>query len=457
VASQVPPKDPSRHFRLPVDRVFTMRGFGTVVTGTLISGRVRLDDEVEAHPIGERFRVRGIQVHGAPAPEALAGQRTALNLAGGDASRLARGVTLTAPGLFRPVQAADCLFELLPSAKPLRHRAPVHFHTGTAEVIAEARLLESGQPLAPGSRCFVRFLLREPVLLLPGDRFIVRMFSPVVTIGGGTVVEIGPPARLKRRETAERLKELARRSAEERVALLVASAPYGLPFTELVARTGLTLAQLEAAAHGQSLVLLREPQPWLIAHSHLAALASRLQAALDQFHRANPLQPGMSREALRAREAAGAPSFLLEAAIAAAGNIVAEGELLRLAGHSVRLRQEEAEALARIERAFERAALAAPSTAEVLAQCGVEPARARTLLQILLRDKRLVRVGDELVFHAGAIDQLRRLVAAHRGERFTVAQFKDWTGVSRKYAIPLLEYLDRERVTMRQGDTRVVV
>jgi len=457
VASQAPPKDAAHHFRLPVDRAFTMRGFGAVVTGTLISGRVRLEEEVEAHPVGQRFRVRGIQVHGVAATEASAGQRTALNLAGGDTSRLARGVTLTAPGLFRPVQVADCLFQLLPSSRPLRHRAPVHFHSGTAEVIAEVRLLESGHELSPGSRSLVRFVFREPVLLLPGDRFIVRMFSPVVTIGGGKVVEIDPPLRLKRRESAERLQALASGTPGERLALLAGASPHGMALAELVARTGLTRTQIEAAARAAPLVLLREPEPWLMARAALAGLASRLQAALEEFHRANPLLAGMPREALRARELAGAPAFLLEAAVAAAGNIVAEGDLLRLAGHSIQLREEEAEALARIESAFEQAALAVPSTAEVLAQSGVEAARARTLLQMLLRQKRLIKVGDDLVFHAGAIERLRRLLAAHRGERFTVAQFKDWTGVSRKYAIPLLEYLDRERVTLRQGDTRVVV
>jgi selenocysteine-specific elongation factor len=456
VASEVTEKDASRHFRLPVDRAFSMRGFGAVVTGTLVSGRVRLEDEVEAHPGGERFRVRGIQVHGASATEAVAGQRTALNLAGGETGQLARGVTLTAPGLFRPTQAVDCLFELLPSAKPLKHRAPVHFHSGTAEVIAEARLLAAGEALAPGRRAFVRFLLKAPVLLLPGDRFIVRMFSPVVTIGGGAVLEIDP-AGLRRAESARRLESLAVGGPARHVSLLVGDSAYGAGKAELIARTGLTAAEIDSVARPETFVVFREPQPWLIGRAGFEMLAARLEAALGEFHRQNPLLAGMPKEALRTQEIPDAPPFLLDALIGASRNLVAEGEAVRLAGHSVRLKGDEEEALARIERAFERGGLAVPSTGEVLAKAGVEPGRARTLLQILLRQKRLIRAGDELVFHASAIESLRRLLAAHKGERFGVPEFKEWTGVSRKYAIPLLEYLDRERVTLRQGDARVVL
>ncbi len=203
-AAEVAEKDSTRHFRLAVDRTFAMKGFGRVVTGTLLSGSVHIEDEVEIHPLNETVRVRGIQVHGESAQRAVAGQRTALNLAGPAAAKVERGMSLTHPGLFRPTRTVDCRFDLLTTAKPLKNRAPVHFHAGTAEIIAEARLLESAEPLAPGHGALVRFLLREPVLLLPGDRFIARMFSPVVTIGGGTVLEIAPPARMRKAAAAQR-------------------------------------------------------------------------------------------------------------------------------------------------------------------------------------------------------------------------------------------------------------
>ncbi|MGB9606189.1 MAG: selenocysteine-specific translation elongation factor, partial [Bryobacteraceae bacterium] len=185
VGAETPEKDATRHFRLPVDRAFSLRGFGTIVTGTLVSGTVASDEEIEAHPAGWRLRVRSIQVHGQAVERARAGQRTALNIAGAEPAEVSRGTVLTAPGLFRPVTQFDARLELLPSARPLKNRAPVHFHAGTAEIEAEVRLLEGTDALQPGQSCWARILLREPTLLLPGDRFIIRMFSPVVTIGGG--------------------------------------------------------------------------------------------------------------------------------------------------------------------------------------------------------------------------------------------------------------------------------
>ncbi len=457
MAARTPEKDATRHFRLPVDRSFSMRGFGTVVTGTLISGSVAREQELEAHPGRQRLRVRGIQVHGRPVERALAGQRTALNLAGAEPAELPRGTVLTAPGLFAAVRELDCRLELLPSARPLKHRAPVHFHAGAAEVEAEVRLLE-GQTLAPGAQAWARLLLREPVLVLPGDRFIIRMFSPVVTIGGGLVVDIAG-RRYRRGEPAgERLSTLAWAGAAQRIALLVREAPYGMSAASLIARTGWMPAEIEQAAREAGLLVLRKPEPWLADPLWAQRATAALREALADFHRRNPLQPGMPKQELRGRLLPGAPSFLLDALIEhSAGALVPEGDIVRLAAHRVRFAQQEEQALAAIEQAFLAAGLAVPATAEVLAKSGLPPARARELLQILIRRGKLLRLGDELVFHADALEQLRALLAQHRGERFSVGRFKDLTGVSRKYAIPLLEYLDRERVTRREGDERVVL
>lgn len=194
IAAAIPGKDASRHARLPIDRSFSMRGHGAVVTGTLISGTLALQEEVELYPAGTRARIRGLQVHGTGVVRARAGERTAVNLAGIDSADATRGMVLSRPGLFQSTKQVDTVFDLVPGAHPMKHRAPVHFHAGTAEVEAEARLLSSLTPMQPGTRSHVRFLLHEPLLLLPGDRFIVRMFSPVVTIGGGIVLDIAAPA-----------------------------------------------------------------------------------------------------------------------------------------------------------------------------------------------------------------------------------------------------------------------
>lgn len=457
IAATVEVKDTSRHFRLPIDRSFSMRGFGTVVTGTLLAGSVAPEQEVEAHPGAKRLRVRGVQVHGRAVERAWAGERTALNLAGADPSELPRGMVLTAPGLFHATDRIDCVLDLLPGSSPLKHRAPVHFHAGTAEVEAEARLLESDAPMKPGARAYVRFLLRRPLLLLPGDRFIVRMFSPVVTIGGGTVLDIAAPAKARRPEAAARLKKLEQETAAGRIALLVGESAHGLGFAEIVGRTGLREDQIAGAAQSDRFVRVAEPQRWLLDAAWVRDRVERLREVLKEFHRQNPLQPGLAKEDLRSRVLPGAPPFLLDALLARAKDVVSEGELMRLASHRVSLKEDEEEAVSKIEQLFQAAGLAVPATAEALEKSGVEPARARSLLQILLRNRKLVRVGDDLVFHVSAIEKLRELLSPRKGRRFSVPEFKEWTGVSRKYAIPLLEFLDRERVTRREGDSRVIL
>jgi len=456
-AETVVEKSAAGHFRLPLDRAFTIRGFGTVATGTLISGAVRKEQEVELHPGGRRLRVRGVQVYGEPAEQAVAGQRTALNLADIEPSELARGIVLAAPGLFRTTRQVDCSLELLRSAKPLKQRAPVHFHAGTAEIEAQVRLLGGGTVLQPGQRAWARIVLREPALLLPGDRFIIRMFSPVVTIGGGVVLDTAGLRYRQADRVAERLSILAKAPLPERIALIVSESRYGLDMGALVARTGLLESAIETAATSASLLQWKQPQPWFVDHICFESARDKLLKAVREFHQRNPLLPGIPKQDLRGRELPDAPPFLFDALLAQAREIVVEGENVRLATHKLVLKQDEEQARTAIERAFEQAGLAVPALPEVLAKSGVEAARARSLLQILLREKRLIRVSDDLVFHHAAMEKLRQMVAVHKAARFSVGAFKDWTGISRKYAIPLLEYLDRERVTRRDGDERVVL
>jgi selenocysteine-specific elongation factor len=456
-AETVVEKSAAGHFRLPLDRAFTIRGFGTVATGTLISGAVRKEQEVELHPGRRRLRVRGVQVYGDPAEQAVAGQRTALNLADIEPSELARGMVLAAPGLFRTTRQVDCSLELLRSAKPMKQRAPVHVHAGTAEIEAQVRLLGGATVLKPGERAWARIVLREAALLLPGDRFIIRMFSPVVTIGGGVVVDTAGIRYRKADRVAERLRVLSEAPLAERIALLVRESRYGLDMSTLVARTGMLESAIEAAAASAPLLFWKQSQPWFVERGWFESVREKLPGVVREFHQRNLLLPGIPKQDLRGREMPDAPPFLFDALLAQAREIVVEGENVRLASHKLVLKQDEEQARAAIEHAFEQAGLAVPSLPEVLAKSGVEGARARSLLQILLREKRLIRVSDELVFHRAAMEKLRQMLAVHKAARFNVGAFKDWTGVSRKYAIPLLEYLDREHVTRREGDERVVL
>jgi len=277
----------------------------------------------------------------------------------------------------------------------------------------------------------------------------------VVTIGGGAVIDLGEVRYRKAVPAGARLDVLASGNPQARIALLVRESKFGLGANELVARTGLLASEIATASTGT--VTIAQAQPWYIDRSWFQAARDRLVKAVRKFHTDQPLLPGIAKQDLRNRELPDSPPFLIDALLSDTKDLVVEGETVRSRGHQVVLKEEEEQARAAIESAFERAGLTAPAMDDVLAQSAVEPARARRLLAILLREKRLVKITNDLVFHQTALDKLRTMLAARRTERFGVGAFKEWTGISRKYAIPLLEFLDRERVTRREGDERIVL
>lgn len=453
-ALRVPARETLQGFRLWVDRSFTLPGFGPVVTGTVLSGSVAIEQEVEVHPSGTRLRVRGVQVHGMRAGRAGAGQRAAVNLAGPDSDTLARGFALVEAGAFRPTQAFDASIDLLEGIGPVKSRLPVHLHAGTAEVEAEVRFYDAVAPDAPGER-FARVVLWETLLVVPGDRFIVRRSSPVETIGGGVVVDAHPP-RANRRALEQRARQLAKADLGTRIGLLLREAPHGLRPDVLAERAGIRADVMLRVANSDMRVY-GSPPAWLMHRETAERIAAHWLGRLGDFHRENPLLPGIPKEDLRSRDLPGVPPFVFDVLAASNPSIRVTGDVVHLVSHKIALQRDEEDAIARIEAAFRDGGLAVPGTAEVLKSSGVELTRARALLQVLLRNKRLVRTGDDLVFHASALDSLRHALAVRRGSTFSVADFKDWTGVSRKYAIPLLEWLDRERVTRREGDARVIL
>jgi selenocysteine-specific elongation factor len=465
-AQAVPARDATRHLRLPIDRAFAMKGFGTVVTGTLVAGTLEPEDEVELYPMRKRVRVRGLHSGGKAVERAVAGQRTAVNLAGLEREEIQRGMVLAPPGIFQPTERLDARVTLLASARPLKNRARVHFHQGTAERIAEVVLLGRDE-LAPGESAFAQLRLSEPVLLLPGDRFIFRQFSPVVTIGGGTVLDARAP-RHRRNDPAVAafLETLERGNRDEILAALAAASLRGLTLAEIISRTGWTEAEVRHAANhlsaAKQLRIVAE-QPLTIASAKtLAELAAALKAAVEEFHRANPLLPGIPKQELRGR--AGNPrAEVFQTALddlVRAKVVTMSGDLVQRAGREIALSADEARAKELIEKEFESAGLTVPSFAAVLEKLPVERIRAQKILQILLREKVLVKVADDLVFHRSAVARLREVLAKYRkerGEKLPIPAFKELTGITRKYAIPLLEYLDREHVTRRVGDERVIL
>ncbi len=487
VASQALAKDAAAFVRLPIDRVFTMKGFGTVVTGTLITGTIAAagsQSELEVFPAlagsPQRVRVRGVQVHGGSAAEARAGERTALNLAGVSVEQLARGMMLATPDALVASQRIDARLHLLSSAKPLKHRAKVHFHAYAGEQIAEVYVQGDVKCVVPGGKALVQLRLAAPVLLLPGDHFILRQFSPMVTIGGGEVVDAHPLAKsaksavsskgaskgASKAEAARWREILASGSAEEKLGARIARRGRdGLSLAQAVAETGLRREPLEqlAATLVEARSAVRTNDLFLDAQE-FKQLAEEMLKTVWAFHAANPLVAGMGRGELEEKLRAAREVFAFTlAALVRAGKLGQTGEAVHVAGRSVQMKDDETEARAEIERGFASAGLQVPALKEVFAGLKVDLVRAQKIVTLMLRQKTLVKVSEELVFHGKALEELRARVLGLKSTagsaqtspvRLDVARFKELTGVSRKYAIPLLEWLDRERVTRRVGDAR---
>jgi selenocysteine-specific elongation factor len=466
-AAEVRGKDSARYFRLPIDRAFAMKGFGPVVTGTLMSGSVGPGDEVELFPSGEKLRVRGVQSGGKAVERATPGQRTAVNLAGIDHTALRRGMVLAAPGKFRKTRRIDVRLELLASARKIKQGTRVHFHAGTVETIAEV-FFHGEMELPPGGSAFANLKLQDEVLVLPGDRFIMRQFSPVVTIGGGVILD--PLARRPMLRDTGRgtfLATLEKGSREEVLSSMTERALLGLGHDEIVARTAWTEKEIKEAVEKLSTagrVKIVSTQPLvLLSGKSFEEVRKKLLEKVEKFQKENPLTPGIAREDLRASLGRRVRAETFRAALEDLGaqkKLDAQGELVKKAGSEIALLPEEAKAKEQIEAAFASGGLAVPSVKEVLDKLPLEAKRAEKLLQILLREKSLVRVTQELIFHSRALAQLKGQLSTYKkskGDRISVPVFKELTGITRKYAIPLLEYLDRERVTRRAGDERVIL
>ncbi|HTB92758.1 MAG TPA: SelB C-terminal domain-containing protein, partial [Candidatus Sulfotelmatobacter sp.] len=466
-ARAISAKDTGRYFRLPIDRSFAVKGFGSVVTGTLFSGHIAVGDEVELLPSGEILRVRGLQTGGKSVERADAGQRTAVNLAGIEHTAIQRGMVLSSRGRLRTTRRLDVRLELLPGAPLLKHRAQVHFHAGTLETIGEVYLL-GARELAPGGSALAQIRLQDETVLVRGDRFIVRQFSPVVTIGGGVVLD--PLARrfsAKDTRRAQFLAALEKGSREDILQAMAERNILGITAEDIIVRTGWIAGEILSAAKTlaeTNLIRIVSNEPLILfAESLFTEIGKKLLAKVERFHKENLLLPGISREELKAslgrrvrpETFAAALQLLLEQK-----KIAVQGEFIKKAGTEVTLAPEEVRAKEQITQAFAKAGLAVPSVKEVLAQLKIETARAERLLQILLREKVLVRVSADLIFHNDALDALSGLLVQYKktkGERISVPAFKELTGITRKYAIPLLEYLDRQRQTRRAGDERVIL
>ena len=457
-AARLQPRDSAAIARLPIDRVFTMKGFGTVVTGTLVAGTIHREDELEVLPGARKVRVRGIQVHGEKTESAFAGQRTALNLAGATTDDLVRGMTLVAPAILETTRRMNVSLQLLNSApRPLKNRARVHFHSHTMETVAEV-VLSGSQQIAPGEQTFARLKLSEAALIHPGDRFVIRQFSPLLTIGGGVVLDAATFPRL--RAQSDFLKALASDDPRRGMAARIGRRLHqGISISRLVAETGWTRNVIEAYTARMAGDLVRTGEVLLL-RSEMEGLELRILDKTSDFHKKNSLAGGINKEELRALVDTSSEVFeLATTGLIRDKKIEVVNDLVRLPGRGVVMKDDEAESRKTIEAAFASAGLKVPALQEVLASLKVDLPRGQKIVTLLLRDKVLIKISDQLVFHRTALEELRRLLAAYKAKSASidVAHFKELTGVSRKYAIPLLEYMDRERVTKRVGDARTLL
>jgi len=472
LATSVRSRDGAGEVRLPIDRVFTVKGFGTVVTGTLVSGTIHDETELVVLPRERVVKVRGLQVHGRREAEAGPGHRVAVNLGGVEVGEIARGDTLCARRAFEPTQRLDAVVELLAEARALRHGARVRFHQGTTELLGRVAVAADRTEkaaiaeIAPGTSAYVRVRLEAPAVLTRGDRFILRAYSPSLTIGGGLILDPHPPrAGVRTTAALERFRRLDGPDGIQGVdgavlAFVDERGDGGLPADALISRAGLSRpsaeASMERLVRAGSIVRVAD---LLVAPPVLQGLAQRLLTALKTHHDSQPLSEGLPREEARERLFGRSSPHIFDhvlTTLAATGQIVVR-ERLALAGHRVSLSSDDSRTRDEIERILKDAGLAPPDAATLQALVNAPAAIVDRISGLLVRQKTLVKL-DALLFHADALAQLKADVRGLKANaRVDVPAFKERYGITRKYAIPLLEYLDRERITRRVGDARVVL
>jgi selenocysteine-specific elongation factor len=465
VCRDVPERSPSSIFRLPVDRVFTMKGFGTVITGTLISGQVHLGELVMLYPSRITSKVRGIQVHNSSVETARSGMRTAVNFQGLDKASVNRGDILSSPNALFPSYMVDVSFSYLSSnRRALKNRTRIRFHTGTSEILGNLILLDR-EEVQPGDTVVAQARLDTPVAVIKDDRYVIRSYSPVRTIGGGGVLNPIPPKHKRfRPDIVEGLVNLPVMSPEEMVSYRVREyGNRGVSFAQLRIMTSIPDKKLETGIQNllsRKEILMTDRENRMYLHSeHFNGLMQEMIQLLEQFHRGNPLKPGMSKEELKSRLPGEISPRLFQLLISDLGRnqkIVLEENIIRLATHVISLGADQSGIREKILRIYLESGLTPPYFKEFCKNESLDPSRAKEVLMLLVDEGQMVRIKDDLFFHSRPISAIRQELVAflNKNGEITTPQFKELTGISRKYLIPLIEYFDSKNVTIRVGDIR---
>ena len=467
VVQNIPKKNDCGIFRLPVDRVFTMKGFGTVVTGTLISDSISVGEDVLILPEEINTRIRGIQVHNQPTQEATAGQRTAINLQGIEKESLQRGDVLARYGTIVPSIRLDVYIDYLKNnAKSLKNRTLTRLHTGTSEIIARVILIEKDE-LAPGEKGFAQLILEKKDVVVTGDRFVLRSYSPITTIGGGLIIDPLPPKHKRlNKKVIEELATLLNGTLPKKIEVILERAGFaGTNLRHLVFRLGTNAKNIKEALQSilsqKSALITDKEETNIISASFYEKLAQSAAEIISQYQKKNPLREGISKEELKAslgRDISPKLFFMLLQNLADQKKIEVDKETVRLFGHKVTLADDLNSIRQAILKIYNEAGLTPPSFKDVINNFQDKKTEAQNIIKLLLKDGSLIKINEELIFTREALDNLRKNYKALlvKEGKATPVSFKELTGLSRKYIIPLMEYFDTDKLTMRVGDHRIL-
>ncbi|MDQ3062832.1 MAG: SelB C-terminal domain-containing protein, partial [Acidobacteriota bacterium] len=475
LALKIPVRRNETVARLPIDRSFSVKGFGAVATGTLVSGEIGEADELEILPLKKIVRVRGLQTHGKTVKTVRAGQRAAINLGGIEHSEIVRGMVLAEKAVLRPTQIFDAQIENLKDArKSLKTRQRVRVHIGTIEALARVQIINEKNEIAPGEKDFVQLRLETPIVCVPNERFIIRSYSPQITIAGGRVLDNSTQKHRRRdaetvKKQLEKLIEADDDKTKQMKLRLEAAAEHGLTFADLQARTGWRREVLKRAiAENVENRAIIEAESFFVARMPFENLKAKTFTAIENFHRREPLAKGMLQATLREKIFAHFPVEIFKAVISnleQENKIATEKDAVKLAAHNLDLSGEEKLLRETLQKIYRTAKLEVPKLEDALTEAigttKSDKNHARKVFQLLLNSGELVKITDEFYFPKTEIERLTLEIqesAAKTSDRLIdVSAFKLIAGVSRKYAIPLLEYFDREKITRRAGDKRLIL
>ncbi|KUG21890.1 selenocysteine-specific translation elongation factor [hydrocarbon metagenome] len=454
-------------FRLPVDRVFTMKGFGTVVTGTLVSDHVKSNEEVEILPQNIAARIRGLQVHNQPVEEVWAGQRTAINLQGIEKSAIERGNVLVRPKTVWPSQRLDIFVEFLASnSKNLKNRSLVRLHTGTSEIIARITLLDKDE-LTPGQKGFAQLVLTDKDVVVAGDHFVLRSYSPVTTIGGGRIIDPLPSKHKRQNEKIiADLNTLLNGPLPERISVIMERTGFsGINLRGLNFRLGVNTKKIREALENlfsaRKAILLDSEDTTVISAFFYNQLEELISKKLAAHHKKNPLQEGISKEQLKETLGHAISTKLYNLALRNLVKkeiIVSDKDNVRLAEHKIELADDLDSLRKNIARIYNDAGLTPPNLNDVINDFKDQRAKAQSIIKLMLKDGDLIKINEDLCFAREPFNKLHNDYKAMliKDGKATPATFKDLTGLSRKYIIPLMEYFDMSKLTVRVGDHRIL-